>query len=216
MIELRHYQSTTTAIAAATAKTTMTHDNERWLNDRSVVRDPEVKNFFYKSKALGRDVYLAELLSLHSDDLTLLLSEVDAQIAELRGGSTSFNELLDSLPPATAKRLRFKNFINLLFRQCLIAERKHRKQTKAEENDRKHLEKLRLKAEVERLREEKRKRKAREHAKHQDKLVKFEYHKRRIFYELLADRIGRSLIDELMTEAGEIAAALMNSEESES
>jgi hypothetical protein len=202
--------------AAATAHATMTHDEERWLNDRNVVRDPESRNLFYKSKALNRDVYLAELLTLHPDDLTHLLAEVDAVIAELRSVTGSFNDAVDSLPPATAKSLRFKNFINLLFRQCLIAEKKHRKQVKAEEDSQKHLEKLRLKAEVERHREEKRQRKAQEHARHQKKLGKFEYHKRRIFYELLADRVGRSFIDELMTEAGKTAAAQMDREEPES
>ena len=193
----------------------MTTDNERWLNDRSVVRDPESKNLFYKSKALERDIYLAELLTLHSDDLALLLAEVDAQLAELRSGGGSFKELVDSLPPATAKGLRFKNFINLLFKQCLLAEKKHRKQVKTEEDSQRNLERLRLKAEVERLRDEKRQRKAQQHAKHQKKLAKFEYHKRRIFYMLLRERLGRDVIDELMTEAGEIAAAEVNAQEAE-
>jgi hypothetical protein len=83
----------------------MTSINERWLNDRTVVQDPEARNLFYKSKALERDVYLTELLTLHADDLMMLLAEVDAQIAELRSAGGSFKELVDSLPPATAKRL---------------------------------------------------------------------------------------------------------------
>lgn len=194
----------------------ITADNERWLNDRSIVRDPESKNLFYKSKALKRDVCLTELLTLHSDDITLLLAEVDAQLAELRSGTTSFKDFLESLPPPIAKGLRFKNFINLLFRQCLLAEKKHRKQVKAEENSQKHLEKLRLKAEVEQLRDEKRQRKAQQHARHQKKLGKFEYHKRRAFYRLLEDHIGRDVIDELMAQAREIATVEMSAEQVES
>jgi hypothetical protein len=95
----------------------MTTDNERWLNDPEIVRDPNMRTLFYDSKALGRQVILTEVLSLHVDDLKVLRAECQAHLDLIYTGEIPFKDRIESLPEEQAKGLKYKNFINFFFRR---------------------------------------------------------------------------------------------------
>lgn len=123
---------------------TMTTDNERWLDDPEIITNPEMRTLFYDSKALGRQIILPEVLTLHIDDLKILRAEAQAHLDLIYTGEIPFKDRINSLPEDQAKGLKYKNWINFFFRRVCDEEMGWRRlQIKT-----KHLQQVKALAEV--------------------------------------------------------------------